>query len=175
MNAEIEANRAGRMTIGQRIKLLKGVAALLFLTAIGLVVALAVGPNLVDAFQTDLILGVLATLFFLMCLLMGLGCAYGAATVMADAVLGQVRSATGDATLKREAITTRALARPLPIAYSYPGQYKYQLEVADHEFSMDREAGDMLLRHPGRVRVYFAARSGELLTIEPVAANESDR
>jgi hypothetical protein len=171
VSAELDANRAGRMTIGQRFKLLRGVAALLFLSAIGLIISLALGPNLVGAFQEDWVLGVFVVLFFLMCLLMGLGCAYGAAAVMADVMLGRVRFATGEPRLKREGITTLALARPLPIPYTYPGQYKYELEVAHHEFTMDRTAGDLLLRHRGRIRVYFAAYSGELLTIDPFAAD----
>ncbi len=171
MSAELSANRAGRMTIGQRFMLLRGVAALMFLSALGLFVSVAIGPNLGEAFQEDLILGVFATLFFLMCLAMGLGCAYGAATAMADAILGGVRWAVGDPNLRREAITTYAIARPLAIPFNYPGQYRYRLEVAGHEFTMTREAGDLLLRHRGRIRVYFSAHSGELLTIEPIAAD----
>jgi hypothetical protein len=173
VSVELEANRAGRMTIGQRFKLLRGVTVLLFASGIGLIVSLAIGPNLVEAFQQDLIVGVLATLFFLMCLALGLGCAYGAAADMADVVLGRVRSATGEPRLKREAISTFVMTRPVPIPITYPGQYKYELEVADHEFSMERTAGDLLLRHGGRVRVYYAAYSGELLTIDPLGA-ESD-
>ena len=170
VTAELEANRAGRITMGQRLKLLRGVAVLLFASGIGLIVSIAIGPNLLEAFQQDLILGVAATLFFLMCLALGLGCAYGAAADMADVVLGKVRSATGEPRLKREAITTFVPARPLPIPVTYPGQYKYELEVADHEFSMERTAGDVLLRHGGRIRVYYAAYSGELLTIDTLAA-----
>ena len=169
MSVELTVNRAGRMTIGQRFKLLRGVAALLLLSALGLIVSLAIGPNLLEAFQQDLILGVLATVFFLVCLAMGLGCAVGAAAVLADTVLGRVRSATGVARLKREDVTTYAVARPLAIPVAYPGAYKYRMEVAGHEFSMGREAGDLLLRHRGGVRVYYAAYCGELLTIEPLS------
>jgi hypothetical protein len=174
VSGELDANRAGHMTVGQRFKLLRGVAVLLFASGIGLIVSVAIGPNLVEAFQQDLILGVFATLFFLMCLALGLGCGYGAAADMADVVIGSVRSATGEPKLTREAITTFVPTRPIPIPITYPGQYKYELEVAAHEFTMDRTAGDLLLRHGGRIRVYYAAYSGELLTIDLLAAERSD-
>ena len=48
--SDVEANRAGRITVGQRFKLLRGVASLLFLTGIGLVLSIAIGPNLIGAF-----------------------------------------------------------------------------------------------------------------------------
>ena len=59
------------MTLGQRLKVLQGTMVVLILSGIGLVISVAIGPRLLQAFQEDLIIGVVATLFFLMCLLMG--------------------------------------------------------------------------------------------------------
>ena len=51
MTPDLAANRAGRITGRQRLKLLRGEAALLVLTGIGLVISIALGPNLVGAFS----------------------------------------------------------------------------------------------------------------------------
>jgi hypothetical protein len=166
--AELAANRAGRITLRQRLKLLKGVGALLFLAGVGLIISVAIGPNLVGAFQDlGVIGGVLVTLFFLMCLAMGVAGAFGAAMTLGDTVLGRVGTVTGEPRVKREGVTTYALARPLPSAYTYPGQFNYKLEVVDKEFDIEPSVADFLSQHGGPVHVYFAARSGELLTLEP--------
>ena len=83
------------MTLGQRLKVLRGTLAVLLLSGIGLVISIAIGPSLLDAFREDIILGVAATLFFLMCLLTGLGCAIAGGADLLDVVLGRARSADG--------------------------------------------------------------------------------
>jgi hypothetical protein len=158
------------MTLRQRLMVFRGVLATTFLAFIGLVVSVAIGPNLLEAFQEDWILGLVATLFFLMCLLMGIGCAIGAFAEMVDVVLGRARSATGPIKIHTERLTTNALARPLPSSYSYPGQYTYHLEVRDHEFTISRELFEALAEHANELRVYYSAQSGELLSLEPPMA-----
>ncbi|HVD46075.1 MAG TPA: hypothetical protein VNG70_02215, partial [Candidatus Limnocylindria bacterium] len=63
--------------------------------------------------------------------------------------------------------TTNALARPLPSSYSYPGQFTYHLEVADHGFTIGKALFDALSGR-GLLRIYLAAHSGELLSLEAV-------
>jgi hypothetical protein len=154
------------MTLRQRLMVFRGVLATTFLAFIGLVVSIAIGPNLLEAFQEDWILGIVATLFFLMCLLMGIGCAIGAFAEMVDVTVGRARSATGPIKIHTDKLTTNALARPLPSSYSYPGQYTYHLEVRDHEFTISRELFEALAHHVGELTVYYSAQSGELLTFE---------
>ena len=168
---DLEANREGRITAGQRFRLLRGVAALLLLTGIGLIVSIALGPNLLGAFGSlGVFGGFVVTIFFLMCVLMTVVGGIGVVFVLGDAVLGRVRSVTGAPTLRREGVRTNALARPFPSAFAYPGQYKYKVMVADKEFDIDRKLADHLSRDVRRIRVYFAAYSGELLSLEPLAA-----
>jgi hypothetical protein len=50
--------------------------------------------------------------------------------------------------------------------YHYPGQFNYELDVSDREFTISRELHEFLLRDGGRVRAYFATHSGELLSLE---------
>src|SRR6266446_1796777 len=126
--SDVEANRAGHITVGQRLKLLRGVASLLFLTGIGLVISIAIGPNLVGAFRDlGVIGGVLVTLFFLIALVMAVVGGIGVAMVLGDTVLGHVRSVTGEPRITRLAVTTNALARPFPSSYKYPGQFRYKV------------------------------------------------
>jgi hypothetical protein len=166
---ELAANRAGHITIGQRFKLLGGVAALIALGGIGLIICIAIGPNLIAAFQDlGVIGGILVTLFFLLCLVMAVAGGFGAAMVLGDTVMGKVGSVTGEPVVKREGVTTNALALPLPSSYTYPGQYKYKVEVGDKEFDVEPKDLDLLARDGVRVRAYFAAYSGELLSLESV-------
>jgi hypothetical protein len=148
---------------------MKGVATTAFLSGLGLLISVAVGPSLPDAFQEDALLGLIVTAFFLMCLLMGLGCAIAVAAEVADVVMGRAQSATGPARVRTEGLTTYALARPLPIPYTYPGQYTHHLEVAGNEYTIDRELYELLAVEVGEVKVYFAAHSGELLSLELLA------
>jgi hypothetical protein len=172
--ADVDINRTGRITRSQRFGLLRGIAALLFLTAIGLVVVIALGPKLLEAFQDlGFFGGVIVLLFFLMCIVMTLVGAFGAALVVVDTVLGRVRSITGAPTLRREGVRTNALARPLPSGYSYPGQFKYKVMVGDREFDIDSRAAENLARDPRKVRVYFSAYSGTLLSMEPATSEAS--
>src|SRR5690348_4488077 len=121
--ADVDANRAGRLTARQRFMLVRGSAALLFMTGIGLVIVIALGPNLLGAFQDlGFFGGVVVLLFFLMCLVITIVGAYGTGAVLADTLIGHVRNVAGAPTLRREDVTTYALARPLPSAYTYPGQ-----------------------------------------------------
>jgi hypothetical protein len=168
---DLEANRAGRITTRQRFRLLRGVAALLLLTAVGLIISIALGPNVVGTFgDLGIFGGVVVTIFFLLCVLMTIVGGIGIVFVLGDAVLGRVSSVTGPPTLRRVAVRTNALARPLPSSYTYPGQYKYKVMVGDKEFDIDRKLADHLSRDVLRIRVYFAAYSGELLSLEPLAA-----
>jgi hypothetical protein len=168
---DLEANRAGRITTRQRFRLLRGVAALLLLTAVGLIISIALGPNVLGAFgDLGIFGGVVVTIFFLLCVVMTIVGAIGIAFVLGDAVLGRVSFVTGPPTLRRVAVRTNALARPFPGAYTYPGQYKYKVMVGDKEFDIDRKLADHLSRDVLRIRVYFAAYSGELLSLEPLAA-----
>ena len=153
------------MTLGQRLKVLRGTLAVLLLSGIGLVISIAIGPSLLDAFLEDIILGVAATLFFLMCLLTGLGCAIAGGADLLDVVLGRARSADGPIKVHTEKLTTNALARPLPSSYSYPGQFTYHLEVADHGFTIGKALFDALSGR-GSLRVYYTGYSGELLSLE---------
>ena len=156
------------MTFGQRLKVLQGTMVVLILSGIGLVISVAIGPNLLQAFQEDLLLGVVATLFFLMCLLMGAGCAIAAGADLLDVVLGRARSVDGPVKVRTQKLTTNAVARPLPSSYSYPGQSTYHFEVADHGFTIGRALFDELSGMSGSLRVYYAAYSTELLSLEPV-------
>ena len=168
---DLEANRAGRITAGQRFRLLRGVAALLFLTGVGLVVCIALGPNLLGAFgDLGIFGGVVVTIFFLFCVVMTVVGGIGIVFVLGDAVLGRVGYVTGPPTLRRVAVRTNALARPFPSGYTYPGQYRYKVMVGDKEFDIDRKLADHLSRDVLKIRVYFAAYSGELLSLEPLAA-----
>jgi hypothetical protein len=160
------ANRAGRMTVGQRLKVLHGTLAVMILAGIGLVISVAIGPNLLQAFRHDVIVGVVATLFFLMCLLMGVGCAIAALADLLDVVLGRARSADGPIKMHTEKLTTNALARPIPSSYSHPEQFTYHLEVADHDFTIAKALYEALSGEVGSLRVYFAARSDVLLSLE---------
>ena len=62
------------------------------------------------------------------------------------------------------------LARPLPSGYTYPGQFKYKVMVGDKEFDIEPRVAENLSRDTRKVRVYFAAYSGTLLSLEPLAA-----
>lgn len=168
---DLEANRAGRITARQRFRLLRAVAGLLFLTGIGLVVSIALGPNLLRAYgDLGVFGGFVVTIFFLMCVVMTVVGGIGVVFVLGDAILGRVSSITGPPTLRRESVRTNALARPFPSEYAYPGQYKYKVMVGDKEFDIDRKLADHLSRDVRRIRIYFAAYSGELLSLEPLAA-----
>jgi hypothetical protein len=170
-SSDLAANRAGHITFGQRFRLLRGVLALLFLCGIGLIITIAIGPNLIGAFQDlGVIGGVLVTLFFLMGLLMAVAGGYGVATVAGDTVLGRVGSVTGEPKIKEEGVTTNSLALPLPSSYTYPGQYKYKLELGDKEFDIEPKDLELFTRDAVTVRAYFAAFSGELLSFERVEA-----
>ena len=170
--AEVDANRGGKLTAGQRFMLVRGSAALLFMTGIGLIIVIALGPNLLGAFQDlGFFGGVVVLLFFLMCLVITIVGAYGTGAVLADTLIGRVRSVTGAPTVRREGVTTYALARPLPSAYTYPGQYKYKVIVGDREFDIDAKAAENLARDSRKVRVYFSAYSGTLLSMEPAASD----
>ena len=169
---DLDANRAGRVTARQRFMLVRGSAALLFMTGIGLVIVVALGPNLLNAFQDlGFFGGVFVLLFFLMCAGITLVGAYGAAIVLADTLVGRVRSITGAPTLRREGVRTNALARPLPSGYTYPGQYKYKVMIGDREFDIDSRVAENLARDPRKVRVYYSAYSGTLLSMEPAASD----
>ena len=154
------------MTLGQRLKVFRGTMAVLFLSGIGLVISIAIGPSLLEAFQEDIIIGIVATLFFLMCLLMGVGCAIAALADMLDVVLGRARSADGPIRLHTENVTTHALARPLPSSYKYPGQFTYHLVVGDHGYTIGKALYDALSADEGAVRVYAGRYSDELLSLE---------
>ena len=154
--------------------LVRGSAALISLTAIGLVVVIALGSNLINAFQDlGFFGGVIVLLFFLMCLVMTIVGAFGAGVVIADTVIGRVRSITGAPTLRREGETTNALARPLPSGYTYPGHYKYKVIVGDREFDIDSAAAENLARDTRKVRVYYSAYSGTLLSMEPATSDSA--
>jgi hypothetical protein len=169
--SDLDANRSGHITTGQRLKLLRGEAALLFMTGVGLVIIVAIGPNLIAAFNDlGFFGGFVVVLFFLMCLVMTLIGAFGAAVVLADFVIGHVRTVTGAPTLRKEGVRTNALARPLPSGYTYPGQFKYKVIVGDKEFDIDSRVAENLSRDTRKVRVYFAAYSGELLSLEPLTS-----
>jgi len=169
---DLDANRAGRVTARQRFMLVRGSAALLFMTGIGLVIVVALGPNLLNAFQDlGFFGGVFVLLFFLMCVGITLVGAYGAGIVLADTLVGRVRSITGAPTLRREGVRTNALARPLPSGYTYPGQYKYKVMIGDREFDIDSRVAENLARDPRKVRVYYSAYSGTLLSMEPAASD----
>jgi len=155
------------MTFGQRAKLLRGEAALLFLSGIGLVISIAIGPNLLEAWGEDWILGFVVTLFFLVCLLMGIGCALAAIAVLRDFVFGAVSSATGAVKVSREGVTTHALARPIPLPYTYPGQYTYKFEVKGVEFTISHELYELLLLRETPMHIYYSKHSNELLSLEP--------
>jgi hypothetical protein len=170
--ADLEANRAGRVTRRQRFMLIRGSAALLFMSGIGLVIVIALGPNLINAFQDlGFFGGVFVLLFFLMCAVITVVGAYGAGVVLADTVIGRVRSITGAPTLRREGVRTNALARPLPSGYTYPGQYRYKVMIGDREFDVDSRVAENLARDPRKVRVYYSAYSGTLLSMEPAASD----
>jgi hypothetical protein len=154
------------MTMGQRLKVLHGTLAVAFLAGTGLVISVALGPNLIDAFREDVLIGVVATLFFLMCLLMGVGCAIAAFADLVDVVAGRARSAHGPIKLHTEKLTTNALARPIPSSYSYPGQFTYHLEVANHAYTIGRALYEALSTEHRPLRVYYAARSDLLLSLE---------
>ena len=172
--SDVEANRAGRITVGQRFKLLRGVASLLFLTGIGLVMSIAIGPHLIGAFRDlGIIGGILVTLFFLIALVMTVFAGIGVVMVLGDAVIGRVRSVTGEPRITRQQVRTNALARPFPSSYKYPGQFRYKVQVGDQEFDIDPTLADHLVRGSHNVRVYFAAYSGTLLSLEPLAATAS--
>jgi hypothetical protein len=164
--ADLEANRAGRLTVGQRLKVLHGTLAVAFLAGIGLVISVAIGPNLIDAFRENVLIGVVATLFFLMCLLMGVGCAIAAFADIVDVVVGRALSVHGPIKLHTEKLTTNALARPIPSSYSYPEQFTYHLEVGDHAYTIGRALYEALSAEEGPVRAYYAARSDVLLSLE---------
>jgi len=171
---DVDANRAGRITARQRFKLLRGVASLLFLTGIGLVVSVALGPNLIGAFRdAGVIGGILVALFFLVALVMVVVGGIGLVMVLGDTVLGRVRSVTGEPRITRQAVRTNALARPFPSSYKYAGQFRYKVQVGDQEFDIDPMLADHLGRDSRKVRVYFAAYSGTLLSLEPLAATAS--
>jgi hypothetical protein len=159
------------MTLGQRLKVLRGALAVLILSGIGLVISIAIGPSLLEAFREGIILGVAATLFFVMSLLMGLGCAIAAVADLVDVLLGRARSAEGQINIHTEKVTTNALARPLPSSFSYPGQFTYHLEVADRGFTIGKALFDALSGR-GSLRVYYAAYSGELLSLEALEPTE---
>ena len=169
--SDVDANRSGRITARQRLRLLRGVASLLFITGIGLVIAIALGPNLLSAFgNLGIFGGLLVTIFFLLCVVMTVAGGLGVVFVLGDTVLGRVGSVTGAPTLRRVAVRTNALARPFPGADTYQGQYKYKVMVGDKEFEIDPMLADHLGRDSQKVRVYFAAYSGTLLSLEPLAA-----
>jgi len=171
---DVDANRAGHITARQRFKLVRRVASLVFLTGIGLVVLVATGPNLIGAFQdVGVIGGVLVALFFLVALVMAVVGGIGVVMVLGDAVLGRVRSVTGQPRITRQAVTTNALARPFPSSYRYPGQFRYKVQVGDQEFDIDPMLADHLGRDSRMIRVYFTAYSGTLLNLEPLAASAS--
>lgn len=158
------------MSLGQRLRLLRGEAALLFLSGIGLVISAAIGPSLPEAWRQDWILGFVVTAFFIVCLLMGVGCALMAIAVLRDFVFGRVGSATGVVKLSREGITTHALARPIPLPYTYRDQFKYHLEIHGVEFTISRELFEVLSRQDTPMRVYYSRHSSELLSLEAVRA-----
>jgi hypothetical protein len=168
---DLAANRAGRMTARQRLKLVRGEAALLLLTGIGLVISIALGPNLVGAYQDlGFFGGFVVTLFFGLCAVMTVVGAFGVVVVLGDLAVGRVRSVVGRPTLRRENVRTNALTRPMPSSFAYPGQYKYKVIVGDREFDIDSRVADHLSRDSRQVRVYFAAYSGEMLSLEPLDA-----
>jgi hypothetical protein len=172
--SDLDANRAGHITTGQRLKLLRGEAALLFMTGIGLVITLALGPNLGAAFNDlGFFGGFIVALLFLMCLVMTIVGGFGAAVVLADFTVGLVRTVTGAPTLRKEGVRTNALARPLPSGYTYPGQFNYKVIVGDKEFDIDSRQAENLSRDTRKVRVYFAAYSGTLLSLEPMTSEAS--
>jgi len=149
------------------------------MTGIGLVIAIALGPNLLNAFgDLGIFGGLLVTIFFLLCVAMTVGGGLGVVFVLGDAVLGRVSSVTGAPTLRRLAVRTNSLARPFPSTYAYPDQYKYdqykyKVMVGDKEFDIDPKLADHLGRDSQKVRVYFAAYSGKFLSLEPLAATAS--
>jgi len=161
------------MTLGQRLKLLRGEAALLFLSAIGLVISVAIGPNLLDAWKEDWILGFVVTIFFLVCLIMGVGCALMAIQTLRDFVVGSVANATGAVKLSREGVTTHALARPVPLPYTYPGQYTYHLAIKDVDFTISRELFEILSLQDVPMRVYYSRHANEFLSLEPARSSNS--
>jgi hypothetical protein len=170
--ADLDANRAGKVTARQRFMLVRGSAALIFMTLIGLVIAIALGPNLLGAFQDlGFLGGVVVLLLFLMCAVMTIIGAYGAAVVIADTLVGHARSITGAPTLRREGVRTNALVRPLPSGYTYPGHYKYKVIVGDREFDIDSRAAENLARDTRKVRISCAAYSGTLLSMEPATTD----
>jgi hypothetical protein len=165
--ADLEANQAGRMTFGQRMRVFRGSMLAVFISFIGLVISIALGPNLPEAYRTDVILGLVVTAFFLMCLLMCLGCAYAAFADMLDVVLGRARSVVGPIKVSSENASTYTIASPLAVKYG--GQYNYRLDVGDQTFTISPELADMLSNQAGALRLYFGAYSDELLSLEPVA------
>jgi hypothetical protein len=167
--SDLAANRAGRITRRQRLRLLRGEAALLFLTGVGLIVSIALGPNLLGAFRDlGFFGGFVVTLFFLVCAVMTLVGGFGVVVLLGDLVLGHIRSVTGRPTLRRVGVTTNAFARPIPSSFTYPGQYKYKVMVDDREFDVDSRLADQLSRDSRKIRVYYAAYSGEMLSLEPL-------
>jgi hypothetical protein len=168
---DLAANRAGRITVRQRLKLLRGEIALLILTGVGLVISIAIGPNLGAAYgDLGFAGGFVVTLFFLMCAGMTLIGGFGVVMLLADATLGHVRSITGRPTVRKEAIRTNAIARPFPSSFAYPGQFKYKVMVGDREFDIEPRIADHLSRDTRKFRAYFAAYSGGLLSLEPLEA-----
>ena len=169
--SDLDANRAGHITRGQRLKILRGEAALLFMTGLGLVIIIALLPNLGGAFNDlGFFGGFVVAIFFVMCLVITLVGAFGAGVVLADFAIGRVRTVTGAPTLRKEGVRTNALTRPLPSGYTYPGQFNYKVIVGDKEFDIEPKVAENLSRDTRKVRVYFAAYSGALLSLEPLAA-----
>jgi hypothetical protein len=154
------------MTVGQRLKLLRGMAGALVVSGVGLIISVAIGPNLLEAFQEGVILGIVATLFFLICAGMGLGGGLGAIAFIRDMLLGRTRSETGIPKLKRERATGHFFAGPVLLPYRMPGQFTYRLDISDLTFPISRELYALLSHDSGRVRAYVAANSGELLSLE---------
>src|SRR5262249_68480 len=156
--SDLAANREGRITGRQRLKLLRGEVALLILTGIGLVITVAIGPNVGSAYNDlGFFGGFVVTLFFLISPAMTPIGAFGVVLLLVGAVLGRVRSITGRPTLRKEAARTNALARPFPSAYAYPRQFKYKVMVGDKEFDIEPRIADHLSRDTRKIRVYFAA------------------
>jgi hypothetical protein len=165
---DVVANRAGRMTAGQRLRLLGGEAQLVFLTLVGVAGTALMGPNLPLAYDEGVVLGIAGTIFVAVCAATAIGCGYGVATSTADVIGGGVREVSGSPHVLRSRLPPRFLrGRPqLAPGYALPVEYTYRLEVSGRTFPLSGPAAELLLRHNSSIRVFYGRHSGRLLSVD---------
>lgn len=170
--ADLGANRSGHISVRQRVHLLWSVVGSLFLALIGLVIVVAIGPNLVGAWQQDWLTGAAATALLLVGAAMCLAVLLAGAEI-ADVVVGSARTAEGTAAPAGtssspavDAFTDVVVTANTGIPYQSSHSGTLGVTVDGQQFEVDAAAFDALTHANRPVHVYYARYSGHLLSYD---------